>query len=153
MKKKAMVDLAFSLAIITTAFLSACSKIKPGGSITFSAEKIGTTPVKEARSFTYKGYEFIYYNVYNDGAGNFVMADNSSYIANKDIQFGLKVKTQFVYKDTDDGNKELLSYNFLDDDGYYSYSIVETGFVICGVGIEYSMLYTDINIGKITHWC
>ncbi len=81
------------------------------------------------------------------------MADNSSYIANKGIQFDLKVKTKFVYKDAEDGDKELLSYVFLDDDGYYNYSIAETGFVIHGVGIEYSTLYTDINIGKNTHWC
>lgn len=150
MKKVTTLLLAI-LCSMGLASLSACAK--NGGSITFTANSISSTPIKEEKSFTYKGYEFIYYNVYNDGNGNFVMADNTSYIANKDIQFGLKVKTEFVYKYVEDGDGELIYYTNLDDEGYYNYSIVDFGFVIRGVGTSYSMVYENINIGKIIHWC
>ena len=82
--------------------------IPNGGSITFTADLIGRTPVQQEKSFTYKGHKFIYYNVYNDGGGNFVMADNTSYIVNKDIQFGLRVKSPFVYNLTKEGEEPVL---------------------------------------------
>lgn len=107
------------------------------------------------KTFKEGKHTFIYYNVYNDGNGNFVMADNSSFISNKSIQFGLRIKSMWVYKINKNGDSEdtPIQYKNLDEDGYYSYSIESFGFNIYGVSRSISLEYKDINIGKIYHWC
>ncbi len=140
---------------IVSCLLAGCQPKPNGGSITFTADLIGDTPVEEDKTFTYKGHTFIYYNVYNDGNGNFVMANNASYIANNDIQFGLRVKSAFVYTVPEDGSEPVWIEPSVHNknSGYYDYAIQVFGFQIRGVGLNISMNYTDINIGKITHWC
>ncbi len=124
----------------------------PGGVTVITADLISTTPVEEIKTFTSEGHTFIYYNVYNDGEGNFVMADNTSYIANNDIIFGLSVKSAWVYS-VKDNEQTLIDYNYKGDDGYCYYSIESYGIEIHGISTSISMLYENINIGKITHWC
>ena len=144
----------FRIVIIGMAPLMVTGCIPNGGSITFTADLIGRTPVQQEKSFTYKGHKFIYYNVYNDGSGNFVMADNTSYIVNKDIHFGLRVKSPFVYNLAQEGEEPvLIEPTSKQEDGYYNYAIRDFGFQIRGIGLSVSMLYSDINIGTITHWC
>lgn len=126
--------------------------VPPGNRIVVTADLIPTTPVKEIKSFTFKGHTFVYYNVYNDGDGNFVMADNSSYIANNDIIFGLSVKSEYVYN-VKDNEKTLINYNYKGNDGYCNYAVQNYGIEIRGIAVEISMLYENINVGKITHWC
>lgn len=123
-----------------------------GGVTVITADLISTTPVEEIKTFTSEGHTFIYYNVYNDGEGNFVMADNTSYIANNDIIFGLSVKSAWVYS-VNDNEQTLIDYNYKGDDGYCYYSIESYGIEIHGISTSISMLYENINIGKITHWC
>ena len=123
-----------------------------GGVTVITADLISTTPVEEIKTFTSEGHTFIYYNVYNDGDGNFVMADNTSFIANNDIIFGLSVKSAWVYS-VKDNEQTLINYNYKGDDGYCYYSIESYGIEIHGISTSISMLYENINIGKITHWC
>ena len=124
----------------------------PGGVTVITADLISTTPVEEIKTFTSEGHTFIYYNVYNDGEGNFVMADNTSFIANNDIIFGLSVKSAWDYS-VNDNEQTLIDYNYKGDDGYCYYSIESYGIEIHGISTSISMLYENINIGKITHWC
>ncbi len=124
----------------------------PGGVTVITADLIPTTPVKEIKTFTFEGHTFTYYNVFSDGEGNFVMADNTSYIANNDIIFGLSVKSEYVYS-INDNEQTLIDYNNKGDDGYYYYSVESYGIEIRGISTSISMLYENINIGKITHWC
>lgn len=135
--------------------ITGCKPKPNGGSITFTADLIGDTPIEEEKTFTYKGHTFIYYNVYNDGNGNFVMANNDSYIANNDIQFGLRVKSAYVYTVPEDGGEPVWIEPSVHNKngGYYDYAIQVFGFQIRGIGLNISMNYTDINIGTITHWC
>lgn len=126
-----------------------------GGNLEITANHISSTPVKEMKTFKVEGHTFIYYNVYNDGNGNFVMADNSSFISNNSIQFGLRVKSMWVYEINKNGYSKdpPIQYKYLDEYGYYSYSIESFGFEIYGVSKSISLEYKDINIGKIYHWC
>ena len=121
--------------------------------IKFSANNISHNAIKEEKILNTQGHTFIYYNVYSDNDGNFIMKDNSSYIMNNDIQFGLKIKTPFIYELNDDGNGKLINYNYLDDEGYYNYAIVNPGIIIYGIGREVSLNYENINIGYIFHRC
>ncbi len=126
--------------------------IQDGGVTVITADLIPTTPVKEIKTFTFEGHTFTYYNVYSDGEGNFVMADNTSYILNNDIIFGLSVKSEYVYSINDD-EQTLIDYNYKGDDGYCYYSIESYGIEIRGISTGVSAEYKNINIGKITHWC
>ncbi len=152
MKKKII---TFALAFIP--MLVSC--VQPeGGSTTFSATLITETAYKTEKSFTYKNHSFKYYNVRSDGSGNFVMVDNTSYIANFDITFGLKVKTPYVYthKENDETFESTLvtkMYDTANDEGYYSYSVSERGFIIRGCDKDSTTTIKDINIGKIIIWC
>ncbi len=146
------------LAFVALTILSLSSCItRDGGSTTIKADSISKIATKEVKSFTYKGYKFNYYNVYNDGSGNFVMADNTSYITNFKIQFGLRVKTPYVYtyKEDDESSKmeSLQSNSSSDYVGYYNFSIIEPGIMIRGSNIDDSSEIKDINIGQITTWC
>ena len=126
-----------------------------GVTLKITANHISSMPVKEMKTFKVEGHTFIYYNVYNDGNGNFVMADNSSFISNNSIQFGLRVKSMWVYEINRNGDSKdtPIQYKYLDEDGYYSYSIESFGFEIYGVSKSISLEYKDINVGKIYHWC
>ena len=138
------------LTLFTVLPLFSCDSSN-GGTITFDASQISKTPKEEVQTFKYKNHSFIYYNVYNDGDGNFVMADNSSYIYNDDIQFGLKVGTPYVYQ-KEDGEEKLLDYKDCNG-GQYIFSIIDHGFTIRGCALEISLSIENVNIGKITHWC
>lgn len=142
---------ALSTTLLLTFILTSCHT--NGGMIKFSANNISHNAIKEDKILNTQGHTFIYYNVYSDNDGNFIMKDNSSYILNNDIQFGLKVKTPFVYELNDDGNEKLIKYDYFDDEGYYNYAIVNPGIVIYGIAREVSLNYENINIGYIFHRC
>ena len=142
--------IALLLLALLTLGLFSCAGNTNGGTVTFSADMISATPVKEEKTFTDKGHTFVYYNVYNDGNGNFVMADNTSYIACNDIQFGLKVKSAYVYQTAGDEKQRIRSVT--EENGYFSYSISDFGFEIRGAAPETSTPCENVNIGKIIHW-
>ena len=134
--------------------LSLFSCARGGESITFTARLISRKPVQEEKSFKYKDHTFTYYNVYNDGKGNFVMADNSSYIRNTDIAFGMRTKSQYVYRYTEEGTGERLEWSsYYQDETYCDYSIRKGGFEIRGGDITSTEPHSNVNIGKIIHWC
>lgn len=124
-----------------------------GTGITFSAYFISRSPEKVEKTIKIRGYEFIYYNVYNDGKGNFVLADNTSYIKNTDMNFGIRFQSRdgivCIYDENGETTLETISKSY--DNGDWGYQ-VDSGFLIC-VDKSIAMTYTDINIGKITHWC
>ncbi len=121
-----------------------------GTGTTFSAHSISRIPEKIEKTIKIKGYEFTYYNVYNDGEGNFVLADNTSYIKNDGMNFGIRFQpTASIYDKNGETMLEPLSKDY--DNGDWGYQ-VESGFMIC-VNKSISMTYKDVNIGKITHWC
>lgn len=143
-----------SLSSFTFVLASCQNYIRPGGVTKFTAIKISHNPVKEVKTLKDQGYTFTYYNVYSDNDGNFIMKDNSSFIINDDFQFGMKVKSPFVYKLNDNNNdEELIEYDYLDEEGYYNYTIVYPGIIIYGIDREASLNYENINIGYIFHWC
>lgn len=152
MKKK---FITFALALIP--MLASCSQ-PVGGSTTFSATLISETAYKTEKTFGYKGHSFKYYNVRSDGSGNFVMVDNTSYIANFDITFGLRVKTPYVYtyKENDETFESTLvdkMYDTANSEGYYLYSVAERGIIIRGSDKDGTTPIKDVNIGKIIIWC
>lgn len=152
MKKNTLIKTIFLLIPI----LASC-ETRIGVSITFSANLISKEPSKTVKTFEYKDYSFSYYNVYNDGNGNFVMADNTSYILNLNITFGIRVKTPYVYtyraNDETFTPKLIESKQYDDYKGYYNFSISDHGFKIYGAAIDDPTPMKDVNIGQIVHWC
>lgn len=126
----------------------------PGGSTTFTAASLPSVPSEEERTAVIEGHTFVYSNVYKDSEDNFVLKDNSAYIRNYDITFGLRLNCELalVYSiaEGEDGSEEceLLYENGTER----AYSISSPGIEIC-VSKMISMLYQDVNIGKIEHWC
>lgn len=147
-------ELGITKIISLVICLLSLASCKPnGGFVTFTADALSTTPIREEKVFISQGHEFTYYNVYNDGNGNFVMADNTSYIINKDIQFGLRVGTPFVYTIANDGEDPIsIKPTINNGNGTYDFN-VDFGFQIRGISIYISMGYYNINIGTIVHWC
>lgn len=139
------------LVIISLLSFNSCKNTKNGESIIFSADKLSLIPYEEEKTITINGYEFIYYNVYNDGKGNFVLYDDTSYLKNYNLQFGIRFKNNInvgIY-DISKDNPILLSPIFTDyENGDYGYQVYQ--------GFEIKTIKEDSinnNIGKITNWC
>ncbi len=126
-----------------------------GGSITFTADLVGKSPNEQVKHFSKKGVDFSYLNVYNDGKGNFMVKNNAGYLATSKPDFGLRVKTKWVYQN--DGNGlSLVPYMSLNGDGYYSFSVSPNTYTeIRGYDMEELTSISEdyINIGTITMWC
>ncbi len=123
---------------------------KSGGTTTYSAFLLPYSPQKVERTVKIKGEEFIYYNVYNDGEGNFVLADESSYIKCEYMSFGVRFQpTACIYDLETETKLEPTSKNY--ENGDWGYSAF-CGFVI-RLDTSDSIVRTDVNIGKIGHWC
>lgn len=146
MKKICVLALVF--AMLTA--LVGCGIRKSGEHVIFSAKGISKTPEKVEKTVTIKGTTFTYYNVYNDGNGNFVLADNTSYIKNENLQFGIRFggEDSAVIKPLDSEQcYEPMSKEY--DNGDWGYQVY-MGFIIT---IANDSALTNVNIGKITHWC
>mgnify|MGYP004444154157 FL=1 len=127
---------------------------KNGGIIVFSAKKIGKTPYKEKRNITISQHTFTYYNVYSDDEGNFILKDETSYILNFDIVFGLKFNNHngdVLLYDVSENKNEIIEPMDEGSDEYASYS-VNNGFKI-QINPEINSIRNDINLGLISHWC
>ena len=61
---------------------SSDEKDAPGGIMIFKATSLPLTPICKKKEIDISGHTFFYYNVYNDGEGNFVLKDDFSYIKN-----------------------------------------------------------------------
>lgn len=127
-----------------------------GGFITFTSDSIAKTAYMAERTIKISGHEFTYYNVYSDGNGDFVLADNTSYIRNYDIQFGLRFKyvPNVLLYDISNGLLNPVAINPIVDEyenGDRGYS-VHFGFEI-RVAREISSSVLNMSIGKMTHWC
>ena len=120
---------------------------------TFDASSLPSEPVQEEKEAKISGHVFVYYNVYKSSDGGFVLKDNTSYIQNKDLVFGMKFKSDFALAyPIEDGIVSDTPMEIMEEkDGYRSYS-VNCGFEI-RIPKNISMLYQDISIGKIVHWC
>ena len=120
----------------------------------FSAKKIGKTPYKEKRNITISQHTFTYYNVYSDDEGNFILKDETSYILNFDIVFGLKFNNHngdVLLYDVSENKNEIIEPMDEGSDEYASYS-VNNGFKI-QIKPEINSIRNDINLGLISHWC
>lgn len=133
--------------------LASCS---PGEATTFSASKLGTSPLEKEQTVTISDHLFTYYNVSSDSNGNFILADSSSYITNSDMIFGIRFLHSTdvcVYDLSDASNISKIEAKTKDyDNGDWGYQIDNYGFKI-SLDSTSSTSYTKINIGQITHWC
>ncbi len=139
-------------SVFAAFFLTSCIGTC-GGTTTFSARRISKTPQKIEKTVKIEGHTFTYFNVYNDGEGNFVLADESSYIKNCDLSFGVRFQpTAALYHIQETGAELTLAEpTFMGyDNGDYGYQVF-SGFVI--KLSEKNADLTDVSIGKITHWC
>ncbi len=145
----------FALFILSLSFLglAGCAP-KSGGTEFYSAKRIGTVAYQEERSITISKHEFIYYNVYSDEKGNFILKDETSYIKNNDLQFGLRFHHSdevVIYDITKDPMTMLEPICTDYENGDYGYQ-VDRGFMIT-INPSFSTKINDINIGQIGHWC
>ena len=124
-----------------------------GGMVTFTASSLPKIPEKKEKEVTISGHVFTYYNVYNDGEGNFVLLDDTSYIRNYDIYFGLLFDAGLARAYDISGGKE--GYDLCED---YQVSETQQSYSVYGgfeIAIDKTMSshHCDENIGKIVHWC
>ena len=149
MKRKFLV---FFLPLLCLA--SGCFEQTDGGTVTFYASSLPKEPVKKLASVQIEGHTFHYYNAYRDDHDNFVLKDKTSYISNYDIIFGLRFASgdARAYQ-IKEGARETLECTLMQDkDGERYYSIEGYGFqIMINRGLGDSV--TDVNIGKIKHWC
>ena len=144
--------LAFFLPILCLA--SGCFEQRNGGTTTFYAYALPKAPVQETRSVVIEGHTFNYYNVYRDDQDNFILKDKTSYISNDDICFGFRFASgdarAYYFKE---GSPEAYECTLMQDkDGERYYSIEGCGFqVMINRSLDESV--TDVNIGKMKHWC
>ncbi len=135
-------------------FLCGCVSSKDGGYRTYDASSLSKAASKEEKTVKINGSAFIIYNVYKDDDNNFILKDNSSYIRNKTMVFGIKIASGLgrIY-DISKGSSDVKECEVLfDEDGWRGYSIPTQGFEI-SIAKETSTLYRDVNIGKIVSWC
>ncbi len=128
--------------------------IAPGGTTTFYANSLPSVAVAEEKEVKISGHTFVYYNVYKDNEDNFILKDDSSYIINRDIIFGLKFSSGVARAYTiQEKEGEPQECNLMEDNGEFRYYSIEVyGFMIC-VDKTLSSTHQDVNIGKIAHWC
>ena len=124
-----------------------------GGMATFSASSLPSTPSKEEKETKISGHAFLYYNVYKDEEDNFVLKDDTSYIRNYTLVFGLLFAKGLARAyDISDGKDGFeLCQDFYGGNETQSYSVWR-GFEIA-IDKTLSSHHYDENIGKIVHWC
>lgn len=150
------------VACLPLLFLSSCASNggassyddqPDGGMVTFTVFSLPKSPEKKEKEVTISGHTFTYYNVYNDGEGNFFLQDGTSYIRNYDIYFGLLFDAGLARAYDISGGKE--GYDLCEDyqvsETRQSYSVYG-GFEIATDKSMSSCHYNE-NIGKIVHWC
>ncbi len=124
-----------------------------GGAHTFTAASLPRTPKETEEEMPIDGHIFICYNVYNDGEGNFVLKDDTSYIKNYSLCFGLRfakgLARAYDISENKDGQELCQLLHEGENEQYYS---VSGGFEIA-IDKSLSSHHYDENIGKITHWC
>lgn len=134
--------------------LSGCGEARSGGSETISASALPTSPVEKCQSFVWEGHTFSYSNVYRDSDDNFILKDRFSYILNYDLVFGVRFSDggarAYKSKEGADPMEECTLMQV--DGGQRYYSIEEYGFQIM-INRSLDSTVSDVNIGKITHWC
>ncbi len=143
--------LAF-ISISILSLITSCGSSTNGGKVVFNAASLPNVAVEREQKATINGHEFIYYNVYRSENDEFVLKDNSSFILNYDIVFGLSFSNSnspACCYDVSEGTKDPKPIEPFDSN---SYSIENYGFEI-SINKLISMQYNDVNIGKITHWC
>ncbi len=125
----------------------------PGGSTTFTAASLPLSPSKVETETTIEGHSFTYFNVYRDEQDDFVLKDATSYIRNFDIAFALRFESTLAVAydihDGKDGSSPCDSYARADGGVDYS---VYYGFEIA-IDKSAAETYTNVNIGKLEHWC
>ncbi len=124
-----------------------------GGTHTFDAFSLPNVPNEKEEELQIDGHAFIFYNVYNDGQGNFVLKDNTSYIRNYSLIFGLRFAKGLsrAYDISGDKDGLTLCEDYYEGEDEQSYSVYH-GFEIA-IDKTLSSHHYDENIGKITHWC
>ena len=146
-------------------FLSSCLQGEGGGSASFSEEQrdgltqvfdafcLSKSPIKEEREVKILGHSFLYYNVYAEGEGGFVLQDDTSYMRNYDLYFGLSFSKGLGRAYDISGGKE--GYDLCEDcqesEMQQSHSVYG-GFEIA-IDKTLSFHHYDESIGKIVHWC
>lgn len=118
----------------------------------FKATSLPLTPICNKKEIDISGHTFFYYNVYNDGEGNFVLKDDFSYIKNYDIIFGLSFAQGYAkaYDISSDNDGFTLCEERYSDKRRQCYSVYN-GFEIA-IDRSLSSIKTDVNIGCIEHW-
>lgn len=152
-------------AFIPLFLLSSCLQGEEGGSASFSEEQrdgltqifdafsLPKSPVKEEREAKILGHSFLYYNVCADMEGGFVLQDDTSYIRNYDLYFGLSFSKGLARAYDISGGKEGydLCEDYEESETQQSYSVYG-GFEIA-IDKTLSSHHYDESIDKIVHWC
>ena len=126
---------------------------RSGGTVKFSANKIGTTAYETEKSVTINKHEFKYYNVKSSKDGGWILVDHTSYIINTDIQFGFRYKNANyvdIVKYGDASNDPRFMGEVDDYPGYKNYQ------VYCGIKLSINESVDPgegIDIGVLMHWC
>ena len=142
------------LTLMMPLLLCSCAPSTNGGYRTYDASPLPKTASKEEKTVKINGSTFVIYNVYKDDDNNFILKDNSSYIQNKSMVFGVKIASGLgrIYDISKDSSDIKECEVMFDEGGWRGYSIQTQGFEI-SIDKQISMLYQDINIGKIVSWC
>lgn len=142
------------LTLMMPLFLCSCAPSTNGGYRTYDASPLSKIASKEEKTVKINGSTFVIYNVYKDDDNNFILKDNSSYIQNKSMVFGVKIASGLgrIYDISKDSSDIKECEVMFDEGGWRGYSIQTQGFEI-SIDKQISMLYQDINIGKIVSWC
>ncbi len=152
-------------AFITLLLLSSCLQGEEGGSASsseeqrdggmqvFDASALPRSPIKEEREAKILGHSFFYYNVYADMEGGFVLQDETSYIRNYDLYFGMSFNNGLARAYDISGGKEGydLCEDYEESEAQQSYSVYG-GFEIA-IDKTLPSRHYDESIGKIMHWC
>lgn len=120
-----------------------------------NAEKISLTPSNRVQSFTLKGYEFSYVNVYRNDKKEFVLCKGGELYSTNGIPdyfmgyYDGNNTSLYVYRN---GLEKIkVDYNFVSSNGKYCYNVseykVNHNFVIV------NNTSFDVNIGNLEFWC
>lgn len=137
------------LMIFLSSLLTSC---RPNGlPKVFSAATIGTIPYLKEKETKISSHDFIYFNVYSDLEGNFILKDSRSYIMCYDVTSGVRFKYYpFLVLIDLATNKELEPEFTNYKNGDYGYHVKRGFKIMYKQTISYR--YEDINIGKIINW-
>ena len=127
---------------------------RAGGITKMDAKKIGKTAKLEEKRIKVKSHEFTYYNVKSDNNGNWILVDKSSYIINKDIQFGFRFKNEGTKIDSYEAQNPVIDMGPYSNDITYNSYRVDFGFKITILDSTDMTNYPNgVNLGIFEHWC